>query len=112
MLSQLDQFNLHHAIAEFKAPTVVMFGSAACSSCRHLQHVLEQLAGNRPDWLVFMVDAQRDMALTREFEVFHLPAVFLFYQGVFHSEITCAASPKAIQAAIEDALQKPPTEAP
>lgn len=112
MLAQLDQFNLHHRIAEYKAPALVMFSSRSCSSCRHLKQILEQLATVHPEWAVFEVDAQRDMALTREFEVFHLPALFLFYQGVFHSEIACEASLGAIEAATARALQEPPSEAP
>lgn len=112
MLPQLDQFNLHQRIAENKSPTIVVFTSGACSSCRHFKRILEQLAQRHPEWLVFEVDAQRDMALTREFEVFHLPAVFLFYQGFFHSEISCDASLPAVESAIAQALREEPQEAP
>jgi len=112
MLPQLDQFNLHHRIAENKSPTVVLFTSGACSSCRHFKRILEQVTHRHPEWLAFEVDAQRDMALTREFEVFHLPAAFLFHRGIFHCELSCEASVAAVEAAITRALQQAPQDAP
>jgi len=58
------------------------------------------------------VDAQREMALTREFEVFHLPTLFLFTQGQFHAELRCDSTPSAIEGAIISALKQPAQEAP
>lgn len=112
MLSQLDQFNFHHRISEDPAPTLTLFTSSACSSCRHLKRILEQLSLRQPAWILYEVDAQRDMALTHEFEIFHLPALFLFHGGLFHSEIQCDASVAAVEATVIEALQKGPLEAP
>ena len=36
------------------------------------REVMDAIAAERRDWAVFEVDAQRDAALTSEFEVFHL----------------------------------------
>jgi thioredoxin-like negative regulator of GroEL len=112
MFPQLSQFDLHHRIAENPAPTIVFFSSEGCSSCRHLREILEQLRHLHPEWPVYQVDALAEMGLVREFEIFHLPAVFLFLQGIFHSEISCAASPSAIETAVGAAMLVPPREAP
>ena len=93
-------------------PTLVFFSSAGCSSCRHLQRILEETSAKHPEWLIYQVDTQQDIALAREFEVFQLPALFLFHRGNFHSEICCEATQAAIAAAVDTALQNPPQEAP
>jgi thioredoxin 1 len=112
MFPQLSQSDLHHRIAENPAPTIVFFRSDACSSCRHLHKILEQVHRHRPDWLVYEVDAQAEIGLTREFEIFHLPAIFLFKQGDFHCEISCEASPSAVEEAVTEAMRQPAQEAP
>lgn len=112
MFQQLSQFDLHHRLAAEKADSLVFFGTRECASCRHLKQVLGQLAERRPAWRIFEVDAEKDMALTREFEIFHLPALFLFHQGAYHRQLQCQATPAAIEAAVAQALQQPPEEAP
>ena len=112
MFAQLSQFDLHQHIAENATPTLVFFSTDGCSSCRHLKQILLQLQNRHPEWMLYEVDAQKEMGLTSEFEVFHLPAIFLFDQGEYHSEISCAASVSAIEEAVSQALRAQPQEAP
>lgn len=112
MLESLDQFNFHHRLAQWPQPAIVAFGSPGCGACRHLKQVLEALAPQHPNWLLAEVDVQQDGALAREFDVFHLPAMFLFYRGDFHCALNAEASPAAIERAVEQALQQPAEEAP
>lgn len=112
MFPKLTQFDLHHRIEANPAPTLVFFTSAACGSCRQLRAALEELRHIRPDWLVYEVDAEQEGGLVREFEIFHLPAMFLFHQGRFHREISCPPTPQAIESAIVENLAHPPEEAP
>lgn len=112
MFPRLTQFDLHHRIEANASPTLVFFTSSACGSCRQLRRALEELRHNHPDWLIYEVDAEEEGGLVREFEVFHLPAMFLFYAGRFHREISSAATPSAIEAAILSTLDQPPHEAP
>jgi len=112
MFEKLTQFNLHHRVAEHPAPTLVFFSAPACASCRHLKAVLKRVAGRHPVWRIFEVDAQQESGLVSEFEVFHLPSMFLFSEGDYHAELNCAATPANIESAIEDALRQPRMEAP
>jgi thioredoxin-like negative regulator of GroEL len=89
-----------------------MFTSQDCGSCRHLHRVMLSVARERPEWRLFEVDAQRDAALTREFDVFHLPTLFLFHNGEFHCELHAEGRPAAIVEATLAALGRPPEEAP
>lgn len=112
-MKQLSQFDLHHVLADTRGISLVMFGSQDCGSCRHLKQLLTTLS-RAPDNTVsfFEVDAQRDIALAREFEVFHLPAMFLFRDGVFHCELHSPAQPAALLKSIQRALAQPAEEAP
>ena len=64
------------------------------------------------DLQVFEVDAGEDLALTREFEVFHLPAMFLFRDGEYHCELHSEAQPQRLRAEIDEALAGSAQEAP
>jgi thioredoxin-like negative regulator of GroEL len=70
------------------------------------------LARQDPQLHLFEVDAQRDTALVREFEVFHLPSMFLFKDGHFHCALHSPANPDALRRHIDLALAAPAEEAP
>ena len=112
MFESLSQAELHHRIAEDPSPTLVFFTAEGCGACRHLKQVLLRLRQRRPEWLFYEINAQQEMGLTREFEVFHLPALFLFHNGDFHAGISAEARPEAIERAVIEALRQAPKEAP
>lgn len=112
MFPRLTQFDLHHRLEDEQSPALVFFSADGCASCRHLKGILARLQQRHPEWRVYEVDAQSEMGLTREFEVFHLPAMFLFMKGKFHSEISCHASVQAVEESIARQLRQPPREAP
>ena len=112
VISSLDQFNFYHTLAAAKGPSLVYFTAPNCGACRYLGNVLEQMLKSNPGFWVFKVDAQQDPALVQEYEVFHLPSMFLFIDGEFHCELYCEASDTAIRQAIKAASQQPAQEAP
>lgn len=89
-----------------------MFTGPSCSSCRAWKKLLEKYQHNHPDLALFEVDAEQDMALVREFDVFHLPAIFLFVDGHFHCEFQSEATLAAIERSINTALAAPAQEMP
>ena len=111
-LASLSQFDFHHTLAETPGVSLVMFGSADCGSCRHLKRIFADMAAQQPLLHLFEVDAQRDTALVREFEVFHLPSMFLFRDGHFHCALHSPADPDALRHHIDLALTAPAQEAP
>jgi thioredoxin-like negative regulator of GroEL len=112
-VKQLSQFDFHHTLAATPGTSLVMFGSRDCGSCRHLKRVFTEMSQSPDNTLsLFEVDAQRDTALAREFEVFHLPAMFLFQDGEYHCELHSPAQPEALQRNVARALAQPAQEAP
>jgi thioredoxin-like negative regulator of GroEL len=111
-VQQLDQFSFHPYLSSSTGTALVMFTARGCGACRHLRQVLREVAARRTDWHLLAVDAQQDMALVREFEVFHLPTLFLFRDGEFHCELRAEARTEAILAAVSAALRLPAQETP
>lgn len=111
-IKTLTQFNFYPEIEETQGLSLVYFSAHACSSCKHLTLILTQLAETQPDLSIFKVDAQQDQALIKEYEVFHLPALFLFKAGQYHAELQCEARSSSILSCINSASQQPAEEAP
>ena len=111
-IRQLDQFGFHHTLEASAGPALVFFTGPACGACKRLRRVLEEAAPLFADIALFEVDAERDMGLVREFEVFHLPAMFLFRDGRFHCELHSEPTPPRLREAIDAALAAPSQEAP
>lgn len=112
LFARLDQFEFHHVLAATPGLALVCFTGPACGACRQLKAMFAQHAQLFTDIRLFEVDAERDLALTREFDVFHLPALFLYRDGHFHCELHAEMHPTGLRAAIEAALSVPPQEAP
>jgi len=112
VLARLDQFSFHHTLASTAGDVLVIFTGPACGACRRLKRVLEEYAQQFADLTLFEVDAGEDMALTREFEVFHLPSMFLFRDGQFHCELHSEAQPQRLRRAIDAAFAAPAQEQP
>lgn len=91
LLQRLDQFNFYSTLADTPGPALVLFTAGACGACRHWKQLLQGFS--RSDGIPgFEVDAGLDQALAQEFELFHLPALFLFVDGEFHRPLQCAAN--------------------
>ena len=111
-LTRLNQFDFHQTLTENTGLSLIMFTAPGCGSCRQLRQVLEAHPEDFADLHLFEVDAQQDQALTNEFDVFHLPSLFLFRDGEFHAQIEAEPLPQNIKDAIAAALSEGPQEAP
>jgi len=111
-LPQLDQFEFHHRLGRTPGLVIVVFTSHGCASCKAWRRLLADYRRRHLETHVFEVDAERDLALTREFGVFHLPALFLYLQGRYHCALQSEARMERLEAAIATALAAPPQEAP
>ena len=99
-------------LADTPGIALVVFTSPDCGGCRHLRRVLRQVQTAQPRWRLYEVDAQQDPGLVNEFEVFHLPTLFVFQNGEFHCQLSAEARPVAIVSATLEALGGPAEEAP
>lgn len=108
----LDEFGFHHRLAQTRGPALVIFTGAGCSSCRAWKILLAGHQARHPELALFEVDAGLAQALAREFNVFHLPALFLYRDGHYHGPLACEARPDRLETALAAALAAPAQDAP
>lgn len=108
----IEQFEFHQTVENTVGTAIVFFSSRECLSCRYWQQLLEHYSKLHPDVHIFKIDAGQDQALTEEFSVFHLPALFLYHDGVYHSALQCEANMTALEQGIKEALAAPAEEMP
>ena len=107
----LTDANFHHTLAQSAGVSLVMFSGPDCGTCRRVEKLLPAAAGDKVAHL-YQVDVQHSMGLARQYEVFHLPALFLFVNGHFHAALHSEATPAKMQAAIGQVLAQPAEEEP
>jgi thioredoxin-like negative regulator of GroEL len=111
-LQSVNDSNFYSVLQDVTGVAIVFFTSTGCNSCRYWKALLEQLAEQRPALQVFEIDAEQSMGLAREYEVFHLPALFVFVNGQFHAPLQCEARLETIDHALDRLLAAPAQEAP
>ncbi len=109
-METLDEFTLHRRLAHTPGIALVLFTSPTCGTCRRVERLLPAAAPGTTR--LFKVDVQHAQALARAYEVFHLPALFLFRDGHYHARLDCEVTPTALGRAINAALSKPAEEEP
>ena len=111
-LRRLVDGNFYDTLHASRGAALVIFTSAGCASCRAWKEVLKEYVSINSDIVVYEVDAHESMALANEYEIFHLPALFLLKDGAFHCAVNCEANQDRLEQAIIRALQGPAQEEP
>jgi len=109
-METLDEFNLHHRLVGRPGIALVLFTSPTCGACRTVERLLPEAAP--ADAALYRVDVQSALSLARSYEVFHLPALFLFRDGEYHARLDCQVTPGELGGAIRAALAAAPQEEP
>jgi thioredoxin-like negative regulator of GroEL len=110
-IRSLSQFDFYHVLAETPGVSLVFFTGPDCGACNALRELLENTP-IKPVENLFEVDAASDEGLARDFDVFHLPALFLFKDGTYHRALQSVLVPDALRSAIKDCLKLPAEEMP
>ena len=119
-LQELDEFTFHQTMSDSTGIVLVFFTGPHCASCHHLRELLsnnyqqlkEHFLNNTFGFSAFEIKADKANALVNEFNVFHLPSLYLYQDGQYHCELQTLAHPKKIIEAIDDALIRPAEEEP
>ncbi|MGC8467782.1 MAG: thioredoxin family protein [Acidithiobacillus sp.] len=112
MVQKVSELGFWQRMAESRGWLILFFSSAGCASCKHWRRLLSQYEQQRSDLVVWEVDAGIDMGLTREFEVYHLPALFLFRDGRYQRPVEVEARLPALDAWLRAREQWPAEELP
>lgn len=111
-MRNVNEQDFYQDLGKSRGLVLVFFTGAICASCRHWRGLLREYEMASTDLEVWEVDAGENPGLAREYEVFHLPSLFLFRDGRYWRPIQSEARPHALRAAVEEALSLPPLEPP
>jgi thioredoxin 1 len=107
----LTEFDFHPTLAQSPGVSLVLFSGPDCGTCRLVEKRLPQCVEGMAVAL-YKVDVQQSTALAREYDVFHLPALFLFVDGVYHAPLHSEVALPKLQQAIAAALALPAEDEP
>jgi thiol-disulfide isomerase/thioredoxin len=110
-LTALNEFDFHPSLSHSAGVSLVLFTAPHCGSCKAWMQLLQNLSTPLIQH-AYSVDVQAATALAREYDVFHLPSLFLFVDGRFHAPLQAEAQPSAVVTAIQHALNAPAHEEP
>jgi len=111
-IQPLNEHAFYSTLADTVGLSIVFFTKPGCSACRAWKRLLNDLLQFRHDVTVYQVNAEQNMALSHEYELFHLPAMFLFVNGEFHCELQAEARMPSLLDALNMALAAPAEDAP
>lgn len=109
-LQSLDEFDYFQRLSAQRGVALVLFSSPTCGTCRQVELMLPNAVSD--DVATYKVDVQQNPGLGQAFEIFHLPSLFMYWQGRYHAKLDCEVSPAALESAIQNALANPPEEEP
>ncbi len=114
-ITRISDLNYHPTLMASRGAVLVYFTAPDCGACRSLKADLQAWQKEYPPYQalpVFEVDAVESAGLVNEFEIFHLPTLFLYKDGQFHAELKCMASPASIEQTLQAASRLPAEEEP
>lgn len=99
---ELTDFDIDHQLLELPGTSLLVFTSVGCSSCRYARQQLPvlKLAVERICW----IDAEENGGAVARYEVFHLPALFVVRDGMFHGAVRSPLTQSSISQALKQAL--------
>ena len=97
--------NFEKEVLKCKVPVLVDFYADWCMPCRDLAPVLEKLADEmKGKAKIVKINIEDEMELARQFEVVHIPALFLFKGGKVVSQDVSVHPLPALKKWIEQVL--------
>lgn len=97
-------------LLDLTGTSLVVFTSAGCASCRWARQHLP--GAGLPVERLCWIDAGNNGGLVERYEVFHLPALFVVRDGLFHGALHASLRRDDLIQALDRALAGPAEELP
>lgn len=101
---QLTDFDADQRLLALPGSSLLVFTGDGCSSCRYARQTLPEM--ELPIDRVCWIDAADNGGLVERYEVFHLPALFVVRDGMFHGALHARLSQVELAKAIVQVLQQ------
>ena len=80
----------------------VDFFADRCGPCQMLSPIIEKLATQYPHWKFLKINVDEVSALAEKYQIYSIPALFLFQQGEIKDQFVGVRSYEELQKTIDD----------
>ena len=82
----LTKDNFEQEVLKSDKPVLVDFWAAWCGPCRMVGPVVEQIAGEHPEYKVGKIDVDAHPELAGQFSIMSIPTLLVFKDGKVHNK--------------------------
>ena len=81
-IREISAAEFEDVVLKADKPVLVDFNATWCGPCRMLKPTLDAVAAERPDVAIVGVDIDENPDLAEEYEIFSIPCLILFKDGM------------------------------
>ena len=82
----LTKDNFEQEVLKSDKPVLVDFWAAWCGPCRMVGPIVEQIAGEHPEYKVGKIDVDDQPELAGQFSIMSIPTLLVFKDGKVHNK--------------------------
>lgn len=80
-VEHITKANFEELVKNSKKPVLLDFWATWCGPCRMVAPVVEEIAAERPDYLVGKINVDEEMELALEFGIISIPTLIILKNG-------------------------------
>ncbi|KYC52138.1 MAG: thioredoxin [Candidatus Methanofastidiosum methylothiophilum] len=78
---ELTDANFDQEVIKSSKPVIVDFWATWCGPCQMIAPVIEELAGEHPEWKVGKLDVDKNMSVAQKYGIRSIPSIAVFREG-------------------------------